>query len=102
MSNVNQYRNHNTLVAENFERVYGIDTNGNRKGNQQMNVQVKKLIQAMALKKLNQNQLAKRSGVSRNTINGMLKGKKTTNIDTLGKIATALEISPLELIETDN
>ncbi|WP_288936052.1 helix-turn-helix domain-containing protein [uncultured Acidaminococcus sp.] len=67
-----------------------------------MNVKVKTLIQAMALKKFNQNQLAKRSGVSRNTINGMLKGKKTTNIDTLGKIATALEISPLELIDADN
>ncbi|WP_455788500.1 helix-turn-helix domain-containing protein [Acidaminococcus fermentans] len=56
----------------------------------------------MALNKLNQNQLAKRSGVSRNTINGILKGKKAVNIDTLGKIATALDISPLELIATDN
>lgn len=67
-----------------------------------MNVQAKALIQAMALNKLNQNQLAKRSGVSRNTINGILKKKKAVNIDTLGKIATALDISPLELIATDN
>ncbi len=47
---------------------------------------------------LSQEQLAFRSGVTRNYVGGLERGEKSPTLRTLDKLAEALDVSPLELV----
>ncbi|CDE94702.1 helix-turn-helix transcriptional regulator [Acidaminococcus fermentans] len=65
-----------------------------------MRINVYAVLDAMAKKEVNQTALAKKSGVTRQAINNVLKGQKRgVRIDTIGKLAAALDVPPLELIQ---
>ena len=65
-----------------------------------MRINVYAVLDAMAKKEVNQPALAKKSGVTRQAINNVLKGQKRgVRIDTIGKLAAALDVPPLELIQ---
>lgn len=54
-----------------------------------------KLYSLMAAKGLNVKKLADMSGVSRATLSFIVRGKRQPNIDTVGKLAKALDVSVL-------
>ena len=65
-----------------------------------MRINVYAVLDAMAKKEVNQTALAKKSGVTRQAINNVLKRQKRgVRIDTIGKLAAALDVPPLELIQ---
>ena len=65
-----------------------------------MRINVYAVLDAMAKKEVNQTALAKKSGVTRQAINNVLKGQKRgVRINTIGKLAAALDVPPLELIQ---
>ena len=64
-----------------------------------MHICEKKLFVLIAGKKTTLKRLSKSSGVSRTTIWKMLKGNVQPNVETIGKIAAALDVSPAEIIE---
>lgn len=65
-----------------------------------MKINVYAVLDAMAKKEVNQTALAKKSGVTRQAINNVLNGQKRgVRIDTVGKLAAALDVPPLELIQ---
>ena len=63
-----------------------------------MEVNSKKLYLAMAKAGLNQSGLATKAGVSSRTISLVLSGRKCRP-DVLGKICSALEVEPQDLVE---
>ena len=54
----------------------------------------------LAQRSMEQKDLAEKSGVSEQTIVRLLKGKPFTS-DTLGKLADALGVNPVDLIEAE-
>jgi len=65
-----------------------------------MKIDPKKIKLLMGMRLLTQAQLAQKAGVARMTINGtLLKGSCSTT--TAGKIADALGVEPIEIIETE-
>ena len=63
-----------------------------------MKLDVKKVLLRMAYLNLNQQRLAERAGVSRQTISSVMNGRNCRP-ELLGKIAKALEVNPEEIIE---
>jgi len=64
-----------------------------------MNVDKKAILLAMAKAIMSKKQLAKKSGVSRFTLNQILNHEQKPNTETIGKLAAALEVSPADIIE---
>lgn len=58
----------------------------------------KKLVDLLADKGLTQVELAKKAGISRTAVYGVMKGRNPT-LPTLGKIAKALGVKPSELLD---
>ena len=63
-----------------------------------MRLDRKKIQLKMAILCMNQQQLADKSGVSRQTISAVMNGR-SCRPELLGKIARALEVEPSEIIE---
>lgn len=66
-----------------------------------MKIKVDKMLISMAASGLTINELADRSGVSRNTISAIKAGKANCRPDKVGAIAKALGVDVAELIETE-
>lgn len=64
-----------------------------------MLVNRKRLLEAMAEKQMTQKELAKTAKISRTTVNQTLHHDKGVKLDVLGKLAAALDVPPLELIQ---
>lgn len=58
-----------------------------------------KLIDLMADKGMTQAELADKAGLSRASVNNLLKHGRKPRLDTLGKIAKALGVKPSELLD---
>ncbi|WP_278504174.1 helix-turn-helix domain-containing protein [Mitsuokella multacida] len=58
----------------------------------------KKLVDLLADKGLTQVELAKKAGISRTAVYGVMKGRNPT-LPTLGKIAKVLGVKPSELLD---
>lgn len=63
-----------------------------------MRINRKKLLLAMLDHDMKVNQLVKKSGLSRCTVSAV-RGGKSCNMETVQKIAMALEVEPEEIIE---
>ncbi len=66
-----------------------------------MKLDVKKIKIEMAKKEWNQKQLAEAAGINRATLSFMLSKKRQGYIDTWEKIAKALDVNVVELIERE-
>lgn len=64
-----------------------------------MEINVKRLRSAMMDAQLNVRSLSKKSGVCPAAINSIINHGKRARIDTIGKLAAALGISGMELVE---
>ncbi|MGN8760344.1 helix-turn-helix domain-containing protein [uncultured Acidaminococcus sp.] len=64
-----------------------------------MLVNKKRLLEAMVKKQMTQKELAKTAKISRTTVNQTLHRDKGVKLDVLGKLAAALDVPPLELIQ---
>ncbi len=63
-----------------------------------MKLNREKVFLIMAKTCMTQKQLAEKSGISRHTLSGIMRGQECRS-DTLGKICKALEVDPKELVE---
>lgn len=63
-----------------------------------MHINKKAVMLKMAMLQINQSQLAKLSGISRQTLSAVINGK-SCRPDLLGKIAKGLEVDVTEIIE---
>ncbi len=63
------------------------------------NMDKKKLVNLMADKNMTQAELADRAGLSRASVNKLLKHGSKPRLDTLGKIAKVLGVKPSELLD---
>ncbi len=66
-----------------------------------MKIKVDKMLISMAASGLTVNELADRSGVSRNTISAIKAGKANCRPDKVGALARALGVEIEELVETE-
>lgn len=73
-----------------------------QQGGDFMNIDGNKVFFLTAKKCMTIGKLAKYSGVSRSTIWKIFKGKASPNTETIGKIAAALEVTPMEIVKEEN
>ena len=62
---------------------------------------IKKLKSLIAKRQLTISELAKMAGLSPDLICKVLAGKRKPNLSTIGKLATALEVDPIELLKDE-
>ena len=64
-----------------------------------MDVKMLKIL--IAKRQLTITELAKMAGISTDLICKVLAGKRKPNLSTIGKLATALEVDPIELLKDE-
>lgn len=66
-----------------------------------MQIDLLKLQRFLMLRQLSNKELFTRAGISEQCLYSLLNGRKKPRLQTIGKLAAALNVDPLELVKTE-